>query len=124
MGNFCACIITTSPQIMPPKRALPIHTNSITQPLHTVHTGHVSATFGVGIYCVRWADAAPRGQHPLCSMMFQQNGVAVDSPLSPVSADVSKIHTLVFLFMRRWTALFCGSQHLQAPCLTYPLLGK
>ena len=42
-----------SPQIMPPKRVLPIHTNSITQPLHAVHTGHVSATFSVGIYCVR-----------------------------------------------------------------------
>ena len=52
MGNFCACIITTSPQIMPPKCVLPIHTNSITQPLHKVHTGHVSATFSVGMYCV------------------------------------------------------------------------
>ena len=50
MGNFCAYIITTSPQIMPPKRGLPIHTNSITQPLHTVHTGHVSATFSVSTY--------------------------------------------------------------------------
>ena len=43
---------------MPPKHVLPIHTNSITQPLHTVHTGHVSATFSVGIHCVRRADAA------------------------------------------------------------------
>ena len=50
MGNFCACIITTSPQIMPPKRVLPIHTNSITQPLHIVHTGHVSAIFSVSIW--------------------------------------------------------------------------
>ena len=68
MGNFCACIITTSPQIMPPKRVLPIHTNSITQPLHTVHTGPVSATFSVSMYCACRADAAPRtaprGQHP------------------------------------------------------------
>ena len=68
MGNFCACIITTSPQIMPPKRALPMHTNSITEPLHTVHTGHVSATFSVSICCACQADAAPhtpRSQHPL-----------------------------------------------------------
>ena len=64
MGHFCACIITTSPQIMPPKCVLPMHTNSIPQPLHTVHTGHVSATFSVGIHCARRADAAPRGQHP------------------------------------------------------------
>ena len=74
MGNFCACMITTSPQIMPPKCVSPMHTNSITQPLHTVHTGHVSATFSVSIYCARQADAAPRtaprtpraprGQHP------------------------------------------------------------
>ena len=64
MGNFCACIITTSPQIMPPKHVLPIHTKGITQPLHTVHTGHVSATFSVSIYCARRADVAPRGQHP------------------------------------------------------------
>ena len=28
MGNFCAYIITTSPQIMPPKHVLPMHTNS------------------------------------------------------------------------------------------------
>ena len=41
-----------------------MHTNSITQPLHTVHTGHVSATFSVSVYCARRADAAPRGQHP------------------------------------------------------------
>ena len=55
MGNFCACIITTSP-----KPVLPIH---------TVHTGHVSAPFSVSIYCACRADvaprAAPRGQHPL-----------------------------------------------------------
>ena len=85
MGNFCACIITTSPQIMPPQRVLPIHTNSITQPLHTVHTCHVSATFGVSIYCVREglmshrADVTPRapcaqhGQHPHmtpCSLAY------------------------------------------------------
>ena len=38
---------------MPPKCVLPIHTNSITQPLQSVHTGHVSATFSVSIYCVR-----------------------------------------------------------------------
>ena len=64
MGNFCACMITTSPQIMPPKCVLPMHTHSITQPLHKEHTVHVSATFGVSIYCARRADAAPRGQHP------------------------------------------------------------
>ena len=64
------CIITTSPQIMPPKHVLPIHTKSITQPWHTVHTGHVSATFSVSMYCVRRADVAlrapraPHGQHP------------------------------------------------------------
>ena len=52
MGNFCACIITTSPLIMPPKRVLPIHTKRITQPLHTVHTSHVSASFSVSIHCV------------------------------------------------------------------------
>ena len=72
MGNFCACIITTSPQIMPPKRVLPTHTNSITQPLHTVHTGHVSVTSSLSICCARRVDVAPRaapraprGQHPL-----------------------------------------------------------
>ena len=60
MGHFCACIITTPPQIMRPKRVLPIHTKSITQPLHTVHTGHVSATFffSVSTYCARQADRA------------------------------------------------------------------
>ena len=66
--NFCACIITTSPQIVPPKCVLPIHTNSIIQPLHTVHTGHISATFSVSIYCACRADVVPRiprGQHPL-----------------------------------------------------------
>ena len=48
-----------------PKACLPLHTNSITQPLQTVHTGHVSATFSVSIYRARRADVAPRGQHPL-----------------------------------------------------------
>ena len=55
--NCFACIITTSPQIMRPKCALPMHTNIITQPLHTVHTGYISATFSVSMYCARRADA-------------------------------------------------------------------
>ena len=60
MGNFCACTITTSPQTMLPRRVVPIHTNCITKPLHTMHTGHVSATVSVSIYCVRRAEVAPR----------------------------------------------------------------
>ena len=54
---------------MPPKCVLPVHSSSITQPLHTVHTGHVSATFSVSIDCARRADVAPRtphGQYPPC----------------------------------------------------------
>ena len=42
---------TTSPQIMHPKCVLPMRTNSITLPLHTVHTGHDSAPFSVSIWC-------------------------------------------------------------------------
>ena len=78
MGNFCACIITTSPHIMPPKRVLPMHTHGITQPLHTEHTGHVSATFGVSIYCACRADAAPRtapcAPHRTASTLTALNG--------------------------------------------------
>ena len=44
MRNFCACMITTSLKIMLPKCVLSMHTTSINQPLHIVHTRHVSAT--------------------------------------------------------------------------------
>ena len=70
MRNFCACMITTSLKIMLPKCVLSMHTTSINQPLHIVHTGHVSATLSVSMYCARRTDAAlraPRGQHPLWS---------------------------------------------------------
>ena len=57
-----ACIIAIFPQIMPPKRVLPIHTNSITQPLRTVPAGHVWATFSVSITCVRTGLTSHRVQ--------------------------------------------------------------
>ena len=50
---------------MPPKHVLPMHTNSITQPLHTVHTSHVSTTFSVSIYCVR---AGLTSHHAVCTL--------------------------------------------------------
>ena len=51
------------PPEMPLKHVLPIHTNSITQALHTVHTGHVSTTFSVSIYCVCAGLTSHRAQH-------------------------------------------------------------
>ena len=102
MGNCCACTITTSPQIMPPKRVLPIHTNSITQPLHTVHTGHVSATFSVSIYYARRADiahrAALRGQHPLCPLLDKPFLHITIIEHCHISGPESRVHLLpVFL---------------------------
>ena len=52
-----------SPQVMPPKCVLPMHTNSIIQPLHTVHTGHVSATFSVSIWCAGVWGVWEAGMH-------------------------------------------------------------
>ena len=98
MGNFCACTITTSPQIMPPKHVLPIHTNSITKPLHTAHTGHISATVSVSIYCARRADVAPRPHRAVSTLKGQplqgslhsfmlclEGGVWGMKPISPKS---------------------------------------
>ena len=42
MGNFCACMIITSPQIMPPKSVLPMH-----RAPHGTHRA-VSTLSGVG----------------------------------------------------------------------------
>ena len=77
MEALCACIINTCPQIMPPKHVLPIHTDSITRPMHIVHAGHVSATFGVSIYCVCAGVTSPH--RAVSTLMGNHRSIDVSS---------------------------------------------
>ena len=64
-----------------------MHNNSITQPLHTVHTGHISATFSVSIYCVLAGLTSHRVLHCAVSILLalhtgtRNKGMGIGAPL-------------------------------------------
>ena len=58
-----------------------IHTNSITQPLHVVHTGHILATFNVSIYCVRAGLTSHRALHRAVSTLMVLGKARIVTPL-------------------------------------------